>query len=226
MKWQEQELFAIDTETTGVERGKDRIVELGAYWEGEGGKRFGTLIDPGIPIPAEASAVHGITDETVAGKPKLTDILPRFLVRVHRATVLVGYNWPFDSEMLGAEIGDRWREAIEGKPVLDPYVVVRFDDVGRYWRGKGRHKLDAVAARYRLSRGKGSSHRASSDAYMAIRVLRHLARYLPEDAHEAAELIRRRREEQDARFQAWLAAQPPRDEPTDEPPGDLGARGV
>lgn len=208
MKWQEENLFAIDTETTGVKRGGDRIVELGAWWEGEGGKRFGTLIDPGIPIPAEASAVHGITDEAVAGKPKLLDIAERFLARVRRATVLVAYNWPFDSEMLEAELGDSWRIAIADKPVLDPYVVVRFDDVGRYWRGKGRHKLDAVAARYKLSRGKGSSHRASSDAYLAIRVLRRLARHLPEDAHEAAELIKRRREEQDARFRAWLATQP------------------
>lgn len=209
MKWQNEELFALDTETTGVKRGEDRIVELGAYWEGDGGKRFGTLIDPGIPIPAEASAVHGITDEAVAGKPKLLDIAERFLARVEAATVLVAYNWPFDSEMLEAELGDSWRIAIADKPVLDPYVVARFDDVGRYWRGKGRHKLDAVAARYKLSRGRGSSHRASSDAYMAIRVLRHLAKHLPEDAREAAELITRRRAEQEARFQAWLATQPP-----------------
>jgi DNA polymerase-3 subunit epsilon len=221
VKWQNEELFAIDTETTGVKRDKDRIVELGAYWEGDDGVRFGTLIDPGIPIPAEASKVHGITDEAVAGKPKLADIADRFLARVRQATVLVAYNWPFDSEMLEAELGESWRIAIADKPALDPYVVVRFDDVGRYWKGKGRHKLDAVAARYKLSRGRGSSHRASSDAYMAIRVLRHLAKHLPEDAHEAAELITRRRAEQDARFKAWLATQP-----SEEPPGELGARGI
>lgn len=207
MKWQGQHLFAVDTETTGIVRGKDRIIELGAYWEGDGGVRFGTLINPGIPIQAEVSAVHGITDEMVADKPRLADIVPRFLLRLHQATVLVAYNWPFDSGMLEAEMGDSWRVAIADKPVLDPYVVVRFDDVGRYWPGKGRHKLDAVAERYKLRR-RGSSHRASSDAYMAIRILRHLARHLPEDAHEAAELISRRREEQDARFQAWLATQP------------------
>lgn len=214
MRWQEQELFAVDTETTGIERGQDRIVELGAYWEGDGGVRLGTLIDPGIPIPAEASKVHGITDEAVAGKPRLVDIAERFLSRVSQATVLVAYNWPFDCEMLEAELGDGWRDAIAGKPVLDPCVVTRFDNVGRYWRGKGQHKLDSVAARYKLDRGRGSSHRASSDAYMAIKILRRLSRYLPADAHEAAELIRRRREEQEARFQAWLAKQPPETEGT------------
>lgn len=215
MKWQEQELFAVDTETTGIDPGKDRIVELGAYWEG--GVRFGTLIDPGIlPIPVEASKVHGITDEAVAGKPSLADIVPRLLLRLHKATVLVAYNWPFDTAMLRAELGDTWDIAIAGKPVLDPYVVVRFDDVGRYWSGKGRHKLDAVVDRLRLRR-RGNSHRASSDSYMAIRILRKLAKHLPEDAHEAAELIARRRERQDAAFQAWLAKQPPREETGLEP---------
>lgn len=211
MKWREQELFAIDTETTGVKRGEDRICELGAYWEGEGGKRFGTLIDPGIPIPAEASAVHGITDEMVAGKPRIGEIFQRFLSRADASPVLVAYNWSFDSEMLEAEMGDSWAVAIADKPVLDPYIVVRSDSVGRYWKGKGRHKLGAVAARYKLDR-KGSSHRASSDAYMAILILRSLSRHLPEDAHEAGEVIIRWRKEQDARFQAWLAKQPPRDE--------------
>lgn len=214
MRWQEQHLFAVDTETTGIVRGEDRIIELGAYWEGDGGVRFGTLIDPQIPIPAEASKVHGITDEMVRGKPTMAQIAERFLARVRQATVLVAYNWPFDSEMIEAELGSGWADAIAGKPVLDPCVVVKSDNVGRYWKketmakyGAGRHRLDTVAAYYKLRR-RGSSHRASSDAYMAIRILRHLARHLPADAHEAGELITRWREQQEARFQAWLATQP------------------
>lgn len=58
-------LFLIDCETTGVNVKSDRIVELGfQQWTAEGMvKEWRSLIDPGVPIPADAVKTHGITDE-------------------------------------------------------------------------------------------------------------------------------------------------------------------
>lgn len=57
-------LFLVDTETTGVDPQKDRIVEIGfQQWGAEGMvKEWRALVNPGIPIPASATKVHGITD--------------------------------------------------------------------------------------------------------------------------------------------------------------------
>lgn len=58
-------LFVLDTETTGTDVNNDRIVEIGfEMWTPEGmTKEWRTLVDPGVPIPKEASDVHGITDD-------------------------------------------------------------------------------------------------------------------------------------------------------------------
>lgn len=62
-------LFVIDAETTGVDPKNDRIVELGfQQWGPEGlVKEWRSLVNPGVPIPASATKVHGITDVTVKG---------------------------------------------------------------------------------------------------------------------------------------------------------------
>jgi DNA polymerase III epsilon subunit family exonuclease len=252
VKWRETTLFCIDTETSGIDSQRDRIVELGAclvgapsvcpscagigtrsFPAGRSGRpvvesckacgstgeqreiqRFGTLVNPGMPIPREASEVNGITDEMVAGKPALEDVAEAFLRRVVKAEVLVGYNWPFDELFLSAALGERWAEATDGKPVLDSLVLVRLPQVGKFWPGKGRHKLEAVARKLGVRR-RGQAHRASSDAELTVRILlklgeRLVPKHLSEDAHEASAQIERWREAQDQEFQAWLAAQPER----------------
>ena len=62
-------LFVPDTETTGVDTDNDRIVEIGfEEWSADGMvKEWRTLVNPGVPIPLAATAVHHITDEMVQG---------------------------------------------------------------------------------------------------------------------------------------------------------------
>jgi DNA polymerase-3 subunit epsilon len=71
---------AFDLETTGTSPREDMIVEVGAVlFDGDRAlKGYGALVDPGIPIPPDASAVNGITDDMVRGKAKIADILPEF----------------------------------------------------------------------------------------------------------------------------------------------------
>jgi DNA polymerase-3 subunit epsilon len=236
VNWREATLFAVDTETTGVDHERDRIVELGACryvpaamvdYDEDSFCRFGTLLNPGMPIPPEATAINGITDEMVGGKPRIEDIAERFLARVEAADVLVGYNWPFDERMLRAELGKDWEVAIYNKPVIDVYRLVKLPQVGKFWPGEkkgnpGRHRLGNVAARSDISiQRRGKAHRASSDAELALRLLLRLsdpgthygsklAKYIPDDAHEFSRRIEGWREEQEADFQAWRATQPER----------------
>jgi hypothetical protein len=71
--WEKVPLAVIDTETTGKDAARgDRIVEVAVVHccDGAVTERHGFLINPGVPIPAEASAVHGIRDEDVKDKPR------------------------------------------------------------------------------------------------------------------------------------------------------------
>ena len=209
-RWTDLEWLCIDTETTGVDPSADRIVELGAvqFRAGKVQRRMGLLVNPGLPIPPDAVAVHGIRDEDVAGCPSLAQIADQFLTHVREARVLIGYNWPFDAGMLEAGLGPGWRDAIAGKPVLDVLVVVRLDAVGRYWKGPGRHRLDAVAERLGVRR-TGKAHRASSDCVLTCQILWHLREHLPEEADEAARFVAQERVRQDADFAAWRDRQRP-----------------
>jgi len=208
MEWKKGLMLCLDTETTGLNPPGDKIVEVGAvlYREKEILRAESWLVNPGLRIPKEASAVHGIRDEDVAGKPIFLTVASEFLSLVNEADVLVGYNLPFDAGFFDAELGDAWREAIKGKPLIDALVVVRFDNVGRYWKGSGRHRLERVADRFGI-KAEGDVHRASTDCILTLRILEKIQRYLPNDGPEASDLIARRREEQDADYQAWLSRQ-------------------
>jgi DNA polymerase-3 subunit epsilon len=78
-RWRELPLVVIDTETTGVVPGVDDVVQLGIA-------RFPSdrellpsvgswLVNPGRPIPPEATAIHGITDDMVRDAPTLVEVL-------------------------------------------------------------------------------------------------------------------------------------------------------
>src|SRR5262245_11712269 len=109
---------AFDTETTGL-HASDRLVELGAVRfrggliEGE----FVAVVNPGVPIPQGATAVHGIRDEDVAGRPRAAEVLPSFLSFIEGAA-LVGHNAPFDVRVLALELL-RAGLRLPDNPVLD-----------------------------------------------------------------------------------------------------------
>lgn len=82
-----------DLETTGLSPNTDEIIEISAV-KAEGGKvkeTFSTLVNPGRPIPREASMVNGITDDMVAGAPKLPEAIKEFSEFIGKQ-VLVGHN--------------------------------------------------------------------------------------------------------------------------------------
>jgi DNA polymerase-3 subunit epsilon len=206
--WKQSRWFVVDTETTGTQAGTDRIVELAAvvFERGAVVWKHSTLVNPGIPIPAEASSIHGITDAMVADAPSIGDIAPAFLEAMKDVEVLVAYNAPFDVAFLRAELGPGWDDVVQHTLVVDPLDIVRMPEVGKFWKGKGRHRLGSVAQRYGITI-EGDLHRAAADAVLAGHVLWHLFDILPDDGVSAARTLSEARAQAEADYQRYVARQ-------------------
>ena len=105
MQLSQLKFACLDTETTGLspETG-GKICEI-AVSVSQGGRvveEFSTLLNPGVPMLPEVIAIHGITNEMVAGAPAFADILPR-LLGVLDGCVIVAHNADFDLAFLRAE---------------------------------------------------------------------------------------------------------------------------
>lgn len=72
----EKPMVFLDLEATGVDVQRDRIVQVACVRLSPDGERdsFESLVDPQVPIPPEAAAVHGITDAMVRGKPSFKEL--------------------------------------------------------------------------------------------------------------------------------------------------------
>jgi DNA polymerase-3 subunit epsilon len=73
-------LIVFDIEATGLSITQDRIVEIAALKLSKDGSKseFLKRVNPEMPIPAESTAIHGITDEDIKDAPTLKEILPEF----------------------------------------------------------------------------------------------------------------------------------------------------
>lgn len=221
--WQEGRWLVVDTETTGLDEPHDpaAIVELGAVVMERGRVvcHRSALFNPGKPINHKAAEVHGISDDKVRDKPTIREPHPRTgrtpiegldaLCAEYDVRAIVGYNvLGFDLPILRRELGQRWHELEAAAVVVDPLVVVRLDDVGRFWKGPGRHKLTAVAARLGIDGpepglGAGVAHRAAWDCVLAGRVLWRLREHVPDDVDEVREMMSSEYQRQRADLDAW-----------------------
>ncbi|MGQ9729831.1 MAG: exonuclease domain-containing protein [Candidatus Zipacnadales bacterium] len=116
----------VDVETTGleVERGH-RICEIGLVWGDIGGlvQTLSSLVNPGQPIPPEASQVSGITDEDVADAPAFAALAPQ-VCQLLRGAVIVAHNAPFDIGFLATELGNT-NLVLPASPIIDTTVVAQ-----------------------------------------------------------------------------------------------------
>ena len=114
------EFVAFDLETTGTQPNENAIVEIGAvrFSGSEPLVGFGKLINPGMPIPAEASRVNGITDEMVKDAPPIESI--RVILW---GIPLVAHNASFDFKFLLSDV-KRLKRSSQG-PVLDTLSLAR-----------------------------------------------------------------------------------------------------
>lgn len=92
----------IDTETTGLEPGRDRILQVSVL-DGNGGVLVDSLVRPcGVSSWPEAQRVHGITPDMVRGAPSMAELRPLLDGIMAGAGLIVGYNTGFDLAFLRA----------------------------------------------------------------------------------------------------------------------------
>ncbi|MEE4119639.1 MAG: exonuclease domain-containing protein [Paracoccaceae bacterium] len=160
-----------DTETTGLlPSSGDEIVQIAALRMVGGrrvaGEQFESLVNPGRPIPAGATAVHRIADADVAGAPPIETVARRFHGFAAGA-VLVAHNAPFDLEFL------RRHEAATGvvfdHPVLDTVLLSAV-----VFGQSETHTLDALTERLGIEIPPEARHTAMGDTIATAAALEKL----------------------------------------------------
>lgn len=133
------------------------IVEVGAVlFDGARPvKGFGSLVDPGIPIPPDASAVNGISDEMVRGKPKISDVLADF-AEFCGDLPLVAHNAPFDYKFMLEDV-KLHRSAAPKGVVLDTLPLAR-----QLFPGLANYRLGTLVRHFGFP--SGTFHRAEEDS--------------------------------------------------------------
>lgn len=144
-----------DTETTGIRPEKDRIIEIAAY-DPERNRTFEKLVNPGSPIPKEASAIHGITDEMVASAADFSQVGQEFIDFCDGEVVLIAHNNDaFDILFLKNECA-RYQLTLPNWKYLDTLKWSR-----RYRGDLPRHSLQFLREAYEIP--KNNAHRALDD---------------------------------------------------------------
>jgi DNA polymerase-3 subunit epsilon len=176
-------LAVLDLETTGVDPATDRIVEVAVVTLLPNGRQeqFHRRVDPGVPIPPAATAVHGITDADVIGAPPFSAIAPELFATLHGSD-LAGFGIAsFDLPLLAAEFARvRLPFRVAGRRVIDVLALYR--------RWYPRDLTSAV--REYLGREHADAHSAVADARVAAEVLdrqveRHALPPTPAELHAA-----------------------------------------
>lgn len=89
--------LVLDTETTGLD-GAARLVEI-AILAADGTVLLDTLIHPDMPIPPEATAIHGIGDDEVANAPPFRGVWPE-IISLTAGRCIIAYNASFDRRII------------------------------------------------------------------------------------------------------------------------------
>jgi DNA polymerase-3 subunit epsilon len=151
----------LDTETTGL--GSDAELVQIAVIDLHGEPLLDTLVRPARPIPAEATAIHGIGDAAVAGAPMFSEIYPNLAALLANRLVCI-YNAAFDLRIL------RQCCMQAGLPPLNFPACCAMEMYARYfgqwseWHGS-----------YQWQRLPGGDHSAHGDALATLRLLQRMA---------------------------------------------------
>ncbi|GAA0425426.1 3'-5' exonuclease [Streptomyces luteireticuli] len=207
--WFEGPLAAFDTETTGVDVERDRIVSAALVVQSQAGASpvaTRWLVNPGVPVPEGATAIHGLTDVHLQRYGRwpapVMEEVGRALAEQSAAGVpLVVMNAPFDLTLLDRELRRHRASSLSAYLgtsslcVLDPWVLDKHLDRYR----KGRRTLTDLCAHYGVE--LTGAHDAAADAAASMEVVRAIGQRF------AVRLERLSAAELHARQAVWHAAQ-------------------
>lgn len=157
-------ILVIDTETTGLDPEKEKIVEIGwvEVMQKKGGwsigRKFTSLVDPGIPIPAEAMSIHHIRDEEVAGGLPIDKVLS--CLKPFTPFIPAAHNAAFDQKFLQS---------------LPPDWICTYRCARHIWPDLPRHGNQFLRYQLKLLLEPDElampPHRARPDAYVSAHLL-------------------------------------------------------
>ncbi|MCQ6250867.1 exonuclease domain-containing protein [Streptomyces malaysiensis] len=221
MKFSEIRKLGWDTETTGPDPLNDRIVTAAIVVRGCGreDRVFSWLINPGVPIPEEASAVHGVTDAMVQAdgqdpKSALEEIAANLARAVEWGMPVVAFNQSFDWSILHYDLLRNGLPTVEERvglhplPLVDSHVIDKQVDkqVDKYVKGSGMRKLKPTCERYGIE--LEDWHTAEADALAALLIAEaQFDRYPQLNSMGPAQLFAAQkawRAEQQAGLQRWF----------------------
>jgi len=166
-----------DTETTGPDPEDARIVTAALVVRGGGrpDQDFTWLINPGVPIPAEATGIHGISDAMVQAdgqdpKVALEEIASKLASALNYGMPIVAFNLSFDWTVLDRDLRRHGLAPMDERltatypALVDSHVIDKHID--RYRKGKGMRKLQPTAGVYGVT--ITNWHTAEADALAAL----------------------------------------------------------
>jgi len=159
--------IVLDTETTGMDPSTgDRLVEIGCVElvnKIPTGKTYHVYINPERPIPSEATAVHGITDEYVKNMPTFGELVGDFVDFIGN-DMLVIHNADFDVKFLNAELKMFGFPSLDHRRVFDTLKMARNKFPG------SPANLDALCRRFNIDNSGRTFHGALLDSQLLAEV--------------------------------------------------------
>jgi len=159
--------IVFDTETTGLDPSRgDRMVELGCIEivnRVPTGRTFHAYFNPDREMPAEAEAVHGLSDAFLADKPRFAESVEQFLEFIEDSP-LVAHNAGFDFGFLNAELAICGLDPVGNERMVDTLAIAKRRHPG------AKLSLDALCTRYGIDRSHRTRHGALLDAELLAQV--------------------------------------------------------
>jgi DNA polymerase-3 subunit epsilon len=159
--------IVLDTETTGLDPlDGHRLVEVGCVELINGipsGQTFHAYFNPERAMPAEAFAVHGLSNEFLKDKPFFAESADELVAFLGDAPLVI-HNAAFDLGFLNAELERAGRNAITRERLVDTLLIARRKHPG------GSNRLDDLCVRYAIDNSRRTKHGALLDAELLAEV--------------------------------------------------------
>lgn len=205
------EFGVFDLETTGIDVRTSRIVTAHIGVLNSDGVLIDSqkwLADPGVEIPVQASAVHGVTTERARaeGRPA-SEVVAEIVAALHslfdRGLAVTIYNAPYDLSLLAHEAARHGvAPLVEPRPVIDPLVIDKAVD--RYRKGKRTLEFTSVHYGVLLEGAHDAEADAVASGRVALALAARFAAELPADANALHDLQIGWAAEQAASFQEYM----------------------
>lgn len=157
-----QRIVVGDTETTGTDpRSGDRIIEIGLVEIVNGfrtGRHFHTYVNPERAVPADATAIHGITDEMLKDAPVFAAVAADVVEFIGDSPTIF-HNAPFDLGFFDLEFGLLSLPSLDRSRVTDSLVEAR-----KRLPAGSKANLDALCTRFGIDRSQRTKHGALVDS--------------------------------------------------------------